>query len=59
MSAQIELYYSLGEKEREIVRTAAKAGDSPMTHQVLQLYFPKLSPEETTKLLVHLRAISS
>lgn len=55
MSAQIELYYSLGEKEREIVRAAAKAGDSPMTRQMLKLYFPKLAPEETTKLLVHLR----
>jgi hypothetical protein len=58
MTSHIDLYHSLGEKERAIVRTAAKAGDGPLTRQVLRLYFPKLSPQEITKLLVHLRAMS-
>lgn len=55
MPSHIDQYFALSEKEREIVRTAAKAGDNPMTRQVLQLYFPKLNPTDIPVLIKHIR----
>jgi hypothetical protein len=59
MTTNIDLYYSLNDKERGIVKAAAKAGDNPLTRHLLQLYFPKLSPQDTTNLLTELRAFTS
>ena len=59
MSSNIDLYFALSEKEREIVKSAAKSGDSPMTRQVLQLYFPRLGPQDMSALMKDLRAISA
>jgi hypothetical protein len=56
MSSYLDRYFSLNDTERSIVRTAAMSGDSPLTRQMLQLYFPKLSPEEITALMGDLRA---
>ena len=58
MTSHIDQYFSLNEVERGIVRAAAKSGDSPLTRQMLQLYFPKLSPVEITTLIRHLRELS-
>ncbi len=57
MSLFMDRYLSLNKTERAIVRTAAMSGDSPLTRQMLQLYFPKLSPEEITTLMGDLRAL--
>jgi hypothetical protein len=59
MPSHIDLYFALNEKEREIVRTAAKSGDNPMTRQVLQLYFPKLGPQDIAGLIKDLRGSAS
>ena len=59
MTKNIDLYFSLPENERNIVIIAAKAGDTPMTRQLLQLYFPKLAPQDVTALIKDLRGVAS
>ena len=59
MTQNIDLYFSLQENERNIVKSAAKTGDSPMTRQVLQLYFPKLAPQDIATLIKELRGVAS
>ena len=59
MTKNIDLYFSLQENERNIVKSAAKTGDSPMTRQVLELYFPKLAPQDVTALIKDLRGVAS
>jgi hypothetical protein len=59
MPSNIDLYFALSEKEREIVKNAVKTGDSPMTRQMLQLYFPKLEPQKITDLIKELRGVAA
>ena len=56
-SKNLDKFYSLTEKERQIVKSAVKSGDSAMTRQVLHLYFPTLTPEEIIQILPELRAL--
>lgn len=46
MGTNIEQYFNLNDYERGIVWRAAKAGNSPMTHTLFQLYFPQLSHDQ-------------
>ena len=59
MTTNLDLYFSLQENERKIVIIAAKAGDTPMTRQLLQLYFPKLAPQDVAALIKDLRGVAS
>ena len=59
MTTNIDLYLSLQENERNIVKSSAKTGDSPMTRQVLQLYFHKLEPQDIATLIKELRGVAS
>jgi hypothetical protein len=59
MTTNLDLYFSLQENERNIVIIAAKAGDTPMTRQLLQLYFPELAPQDVTALIKDLRGVAS
>jgi hypothetical protein len=43
--SDLELYFRLNETERRIVQTAARMGDTPGSRSVLELYFPRLTPE--------------
>ena len=56
MISHLDQYFALSEKEREIVKTAAKSGDNPMTRQILQLYFPKVAPNDIVLLIKDLRS---
>ncbi len=53
----LDEYLSLSEKERDIVKTAAKSGDSAMARQVLKLYFPKFSEDQIILLQRDLRSL--
>ena len=59
MPSNIDLYFALNENERNIVIIAAKAGDTPMTRQLLQLYFPKLAPQDIIALIKDLRGVAT
>jgi hypothetical protein len=51
MSKNIEAFFMLNDVERRIIWTAAKAGNSPMTSSLFQLYFPQLSADEIRHLI--------
>ena len=46
MGSNIEAFFNLNDYERNIVWTAAKAGNNALTVSLFQLYFPRLSPDE-------------
>jgi hypothetical protein len=43
MIQHLETYMSLGATQRQLVKTAVRAGDTKLTRSLLLLYFPKLS----------------
>jgi len=53
----LDQYFTLTDKERQIITSAAKTGDNPLTRQLLSLYFPKLSAEEIVTLMKDLRGL--
>jgi hypothetical protein len=44
--SNLDQYYSLKEMDRAIVTRACKAGDSRRSRQMIELYFPKIHPQE-------------
>jgi hypothetical protein len=44
--SNLDQYYSLKELDRAIVTKACKAGDTPRSRQLVELYFPKIHPQE-------------
>ncbi len=58
MPSYLDQYFALNEQERNIVRTAAKTGDSPLSRQMFKLYFPKLTTEEIPKLIKELSGVN-
>lgn len=57
MASNLDLYFGLNEREREILKTACNAGDNPMTRQMIKLYLPKISDVETTEFIKNVRAL--
>ena len=59
MPSNLDLYFALNGNEREIVKSAARTGNSPMTRQMLQLYFPKLAPQDIIALIKDLQGVAT
>jgi hypothetical protein len=51
MTSNIEAFFNLNDYERNIIWKAARAGNSPMTGALFQLYFPQLSPDDIRNLI--------
>jgi len=57
ISQHIDQFYSLTEKERQIIKSAIKSGDGALTREVLQRYFPMVPPDELTRIVPDLRSM--
>lgn len=57
MPSFLDQYLALNPQERNIVLTAAKAGDGPLSRQMFKLYFPRLAPEDIPKLIKELSGL--
>jgi hypothetical protein len=59
MGSYVDQFFSLEPKEREALTAACKAGDTPLSRQLLLLHFPKAGPQEIPSLIKEIRGLAA